>query len=252
MWAGWSIIHEDLDMRKLSAKWVPKCLNADQKRQRCQSSEQHLEFFSAQSKWFPVAIGGQGRNLVISLWPETKQQSIEWGHSGSPRQAPKNSECKNPLEYFSSRFFGIKTVSSSLIIFQRAKLSTRSITYLCWCNWRTFWRKNAVGSSPRVSCSCTTMLRLTGYLQPTRNWPTRASSVLITHPILRIWSRRTTTCSLDWKTTERSPFFFRRVGHRCRGDLVGQTTFWILFLSGLQKLEQRAKKCIELRGECVE
>jgi len=28
------IIHEDLDMRKLSAKWVPKCLNADQKRQR--------------------------------------------------------------------------------------------------------------------------------------------------------------------------------------------------------------------------
>ena len=40
-----SIIHEDLDMRKLSAKWVPKCLNADQKRQRCQSSEQILEFF---------------------------------------------------------------------------------------------------------------------------------------------------------------------------------------------------------------
>jgi len=29
-----SIIHEDLDMRKLSAKWTTKCLNADQKRQR--------------------------------------------------------------------------------------------------------------------------------------------------------------------------------------------------------------------------
>ena len=34
-----SVIHEDLDMRKLSAKWVPKCLNADEKFQRCQSSE---------------------------------------------------------------------------------------------------------------------------------------------------------------------------------------------------------------------
>ena len=45
-----SIIHEDLDMRKLSTKWVPKCLNADQKRQRCQSSEQLLEFFSARSE----------------------------------------------------------------------------------------------------------------------------------------------------------------------------------------------------------
>ena len=44
-----SIIHEDLDMWKLSAKWVPKCLNADQKRQRCQLSEQYLEFFSALS-----------------------------------------------------------------------------------------------------------------------------------------------------------------------------------------------------------
>jgi len=40
-----SIIHEDLDTRKLSAKWVPKCLDADQKRQLCQSSEQYLEFF---------------------------------------------------------------------------------------------------------------------------------------------------------------------------------------------------------------
>jgi len=40
-----SIIHEDLDLWKLSAKWVPKCLNADQKCQRYQSSEQYLEFF---------------------------------------------------------------------------------------------------------------------------------------------------------------------------------------------------------------
>jgi len=40
-----SIIHEDLDMRKLTAKWVLKCLNADQKCQRCQLSEQLLEFF---------------------------------------------------------------------------------------------------------------------------------------------------------------------------------------------------------------
>jgi len=39
-----SIIHEDLDMGKLSAKWVPKCLNADQNQR---SSEQLLDFFGA-------------------------------------------------------------------------------------------------------------------------------------------------------------------------------------------------------------
>ena len=63
-----SIIREDSDMRKLSAKWVPKCLSADQKRQRCQSSEQLLVFFRREPNDFPSgAIGDQGRNLVISL-----------------------------------------------------------------------------------------------------------------------------------------------------------------------------------------
>jgi len=42
-----SIIHEDLDMRNLSVKWAPKCLNADQKRQRCLLSEQIWKFFGA-------------------------------------------------------------------------------------------------------------------------------------------------------------------------------------------------------------
>ena len=40
------------------------------------------------------------------------------------------------------------------------------------CNWRTFWRKSAAGTSPRRSCSCTAMPRLNGHLQPRRNWPT--------------------------------------------------------------------------------
>ena len=219
--------HEELDIRKLSAKWVPKCLNAYQKRQRFQSS---FGIFSARSKWFPVAIGDHGRNLVISLWSVDKA-TISGVAAKRLTRPQKNSECKNPLEKFSPRVFGIKTVSSPLFIFQRAKLSTRSITHLCWCNWRIFVWKNAAGKSPRGSCSCTTRPRLTGHLQPRRNWPTWASNVLITHSILRIWSRRTTTCSLDWKkkTIESSPFFVRRGGHFCRGDVVGRTTFWFFF-----------------------
>jgi len=46
-------------------------------------------------------------------------------------------------------------------------------------------------------------------------------------------------------------FFFRGGGHCCRGDLVRRTTFWI-FVSGLQKIEQQTKNCIELRGEYFE
>ena len=140
-------------------------------------------------------------------WPWTKpgyitmtrrQSNNQWSGCIAAHPAQKNSECKNPLCKLSPRFFEIKAASSSMVIFRRAKLSTRN-THLCCCNWRTLWRKNAAVSSPRGSCSCTTVSRLTRHLQPTRNWPTWASSILITHPILRIWPRRTTSCSLDWK-----------------------------------------------------
>jgi len=123
-------------MRMLSAKWFPKSLNADQKRQLCQSSEQISEFFWRDPNDFLSRLVTMDETWLYHYDPKTKQQSMEWRHSGSPRS--KNSECKNPLENFSPRFFGIKTASSSLIIFQWAKLLTLSITHLCWCNWRTF------------------------------------------------------------------------------------------------------------------
>ena len=78
-----------------------------------------------------------------------KQSNNQWSGGIVAHPAPKNSECKNLLEKFSPLFFGIKTASFSLIIFLRAKLSMRSITHLCWCNWWTFWSKNAAGKSPR-------------------------------------------------------------------------------------------------------
>ena len=171
-------------------------------------------------------------------WPQTKpgyitmtqrQSNNEWSDSIAAHPAPKNSECKNLLEKFSPKFFGIKTALSSLIIFQRAKLSTQSITNLCWCNWRTFWRKNAVGSSPRGFCSCRTMPQLTGPLQPRINWPTRASTVLIIHPILQIWPGWTTTCSLHWKNNWMVAIF-----HPTQRSLLPwrpgwMDNFWIFF-----------------------
>jgi len=67
-----SIIHEDLDMRKLSAKWVPKCLNADQKRQRCQSSQQLLEYFRRDPKDFLSRLVTMDETWLYHYDPETK------------------------------------------------------------------------------------------------------------------------------------------------------------------------------------
>ena len=73
-----SIVHEDLDMRKLSAKCVPKCMKADQKRQRCQSSEQHLDFFSAGTiKMISCRLVTMDEIWLYHYDPETEQQSME-------------------------------------------------------------------------------------------------------------------------------------------------------------------------------
>jgi len=80
-----SIIREDLVMRKLSAKWVPKCLNAEQNRQRCQSSEKLLEFFRRNPNDFLSRLVTTDETWLYHNDPDTKQQSMERRHSGSPR-----------------------------------------------------------------------------------------------------------------------------------------------------------------------
>jgi len=72
-------------MRKLSTKWVPKCLNADEKRQRCQSSEQISEFFRRDPNDFLYQLVTIDETWLYHYDPETKQQSMEWRHSGSHR-----------------------------------------------------------------------------------------------------------------------------------------------------------------------
>jgi len=79
-----SIIHEDLDMRKLFVKWVPKYLSADQNRQQCQLSEQLLEFFRCDPNDFLSRLVTMDETWLYHYDPETKQQSMEWQHSGSP------------------------------------------------------------------------------------------------------------------------------------------------------------------------
>jgi len=106
-----SIIHEDLDMRKVSAKRAPKCLNADQKRQRCHSSEQLLEFFRRDPNDFLSRLVTMEETWLYHYDPETKQQPMEWRYSGLP--CPKKIPSAK-IRWKSSRldFFGIKTASS--------------------------------------------------------------------------------------------------------------------------------------------
>ncbi len=66
-----SIIPEDSDMRKLSAKWAPKCMNADEER-----LNKIWNFFRyARSKWFLSQLT-KDETWLYHYDPETKQNQL--------------------------------------------------------------------------------------------------------------------------------------------------------------------------------
>jgi hypothetical protein len=65
--------------------------------------------FTDDSKDFLLPFVTMDETWLYHYDQETNQQSMERKHSGSHLPAPKNFECKIPLEKFSHRVFGIKT-----------------------------------------------------------------------------------------------------------------------------------------------
>ena len=127
--------------------------------------------------------------------PETKQQSMERRHSGSPR--PKKFRVQKSIGKFLASIFWDQ--DGILLIDYLPKGQTINAEYYpcLLVQLKDILKENSRGNVTKGVLFLTTVSRLTGHLQPRRNWPTWASSFLITHPILRIWPRRTTICSLD-------------------------------------------------------
>jgi len=165
-----------------------------------------------------------------------------------------NSDCRNPLEKFSPRFFGIKTASSSLTIFQRAKLSNQREVLLISAG---AIEGHFYGETPREGHQGGLILArqcpgspgtcspeetgLPGFPVPWLPTLFAGSGPIGLPPVP--WTEKN-----NWKVA-----IFRST----RRSLLPRRPGWTdnllnFFLSDLQKLEQRAKKCIGLRGEYVE
>ena len=185
-------------MRKLSVKWVPKCLKAKQKRQQCQSSVELLEFVRRDPNYFLLRLVTMDETRLYHSDPETKQQSVEWRHSGSPRLAPQKMRVQKSAEkVLASILFGDQ--DSILLIDYLPKFQTINTEYYSslLVQLKDILKKKRRGKITNGVLFFHDNARLTGHLQNRINRPTWASILLITHPILRILSRRTTNCALD-------------------------------------------------------
>ena len=135
-----------------------------------------------------------------------RQRNNQWSGGIAAHPAPKNSECwkSSRFDFLGSRQHPSNWLYSKGPHYQQGVLFISAGAIEGHFEGKT----SAAGKSPRGSCSRTTMPRLTVHLQPRRNWPTWASNVSITHPILWIWPCRTTTCSLDWKKKQLKGRYF--------------------------------------------
>jgi len=183
----------------------------------------------------------------------TRRQSHNRCSGGiAAHPAPKNSEWKIRWKISRLNFLGIKLAPSSLIIFQRVKLSTRSITHFCLFNWRTFWRKTPLGSWEDHLGG----LFLHANVPADRELATQKKLAYLGFQCLDHPHYSPDLAPSDYHFFPGLKKQLKARHFSSEADIIAVAETCLkgqhseFFLSALQKLEQQAKKCIELLGVC--
>ena len=79
-----TIIREELKVRKIWVKFVPRVLREDQKGRRCHDSREMVELINSVSAVLDALVTCD-ESWIYGYDPETKRQSSLWKHAGSPR-----------------------------------------------------------------------------------------------------------------------------------------------------------------------
>ena len=89
-----TIIHKELKMWKICVKFVPRVLREDQKERR-HDSRKMVELIKSDPAVLDALVTCD-ESWINCYDPETKRQSSQWKHAGSPRQA-RQSKSTNKL-----------------------------------------------------------------------------------------------------------------------------------------------------------
>ena len=80
-------------MSKVSARWVPRNLNMQDRQQRVESSQELLEVYNANPEDFHTRLV-TGDETCLHHWdPDTNKESMQWKHPGLP---PPKKFCTRP------------------------------------------------------------------------------------------------------------------------------------------------------------
>ena len=79
-----TIIREELKIRKICVKFVPRVLREDQKERRCHDSGEMVELINSDPAFLDALVTCD-KSWIYCYDPETKRQSSQRKHAGSPR-----------------------------------------------------------------------------------------------------------------------------------------------------------------------
>ena len=92
------IIREELKMQKICAKFVPRVLREDTKERRCHDSREMVELINSDPALLDALVT-YDESWIYCYDPETKRQSSQWKHAGSPRPKMARQRKNNPQTF---------------------------------------------------------------------------------------------------------------------------------------------------------
>ncbi|XP_076029840.1 protein GVQW3-like [Oratosquilla oratoria] len=115
----WKIIHDELHMSKVSARWVPRLLTPLQRQTRRDLSRQMLTLLEQDEEDFFVRLATMDESWIYLYYPETKEISKEWKHATS--LPPNKAKVQKSAGKVILSVFGTVVESSSQTTLQRVR-----------------------------------------------------------------------------------------------------------------------------------
>ena len=245
-----NILHDHLHLSKVSARWVPRNLQVQDRQQRMQLSSQLLELYRRDPEDFHLRLVTGDETWVHHWDPESKIASMQWKHSDSP-----------PPRKFRIQSSAGKVMAS---VFWDSK-GLLLIDYLPIRSTIT----GAYYSDPMVNLRQAIKTKRRGML---------TRGVLLLHdnaPVHKSRVAQATINQMGFEQLAHPPYspdlapsdfhLFRAMKSDLRGkrfgddeELISAVDQWFnsqsqdFFHAGIAALEHRWSKCVEVRGDYIE